>query len=286
MSVLEIRDEPGWRHLILNRPEKRNALSLELLDAIEAELLKADADDAVHAILISANGPDFSAGFDLMDQQVEAGHLDDPMHQYGPIWRGRQVMRLIPDLKKPVVVKVHGRCYAGGTELAFIADLVYATDTAEFAFPPVRDMGTPAVPMWLYHAGPQWAKRLLLTGDSVSGADAARIGLVLKALPEDQLDGEVEGVMKRLAKIDWQLLAVQKRVVNAGLEAMGMHSVHRVASLLDTLGLQSPTARDLAKAEPSELVARYVQRRDEVFGRGLTSVTEADTFDEEGRLVR
>lgn len=286
MSVLEVHDRPGWRELVLNRPEKRNALSLALLDALERELLRADADDAVHATLISANGPDFCAGFDLLDQGVEAGHRDDPMHQYGPIWRGRQVMRLIPDLKKPVIVKVHGRCYAGGTELAFIADLVYATDTAEFAFPPVRDMGTPAVPMWLFHAGPQWAKRLLLTGDSVSGADAATIGLVLKALPEDRIDDEVQGIMMRLAKIDWQLLAAQKRVVNVGLEAMGMHTVHRVAALLDTLGLQSPTARELSRTDPAELVAKYVARRDEVFGRGLASVGGPDPFDDAGRLVR
>lgn len=286
MAILDVIDEVGWRHLVLNRPEKRNALSLELLDALERELLAADSDDSVHAILISGNGRDFCAGFDLMDQEIEAGNAEDPMHQYKAVWRGRQVMRLIPDLKKPVVAKVHGRCYAGGTELAFICDLVYADETAEFAFPPTRDMGTPAVPMWLFHAGPQWAKRLLLTGDSIAGADAASIGLVLKALPEDELEREVLGIMRRLAKIDWQLLAAQKRVVNTGLETMGMHTVHRVASLLDTIGMQSPTAKRLMDVDPGDMVKNYIARRDEVFGNGLASVTGPDRFDESGRLTR
>ena len=75
--------------------------------------------------------------------------------------------------------------------------------------------------MWLYHIGPQWAKRLLFTGDCISGEDAARIGLALKALDSEDLDSEVEGFMNRLGHVDYELLAAQKRLINFGLQLMG-----------------------------------------------------------------
>ena len=77
-------------------------------------------------------------------------------------------------MHKPVIAQVHGTCIGIGTDLAWLCDMVIVADDARIGFPPVRDLGTPPGSMWLYHCGPQWAKRLLLTGDSVTGADAAR----------------------------------------------------------------------------------------------------------------
>ncbi|MCW2540696.1 MAG: paaF [Frankiales bacterium] len=285
MTDIETKKHDGWVEFALDRPQKRNALSQALMAELETCLLEADRDPDVHAMLISANGIDFSAGFDLHDIRVESVNEDDPAATVARITRGRRVMRLIPDLQKPVVAKVHGRCLAGGTELVFMCDIVYAADDARFGYPPVRDMGTPAVPMWLFHVGPQWAKRLLFTGDSITAADAAKIGLILKALPADELDAEVTGFMKRLTKIDWQLLAAQKRIVNTGLELAGMKELHKTAAMLDTMALQSPTAKKIRQTPSDELIPFYKSRREELFGDGSLSVDGPDGFDSEGRLV-
>ena len=104
------------------------------------------------------------------------------------------------DAHKPVIAQVHGHCLAGGTDLALLCDVVIATDDAVFGFPPARDLGVLPTQMWLYHVGPQWAKRLLLTGDTITGAEAAKIGLVLKAVPAPLLEAEVEGLVAEIAR--------------------------------------------------------------------------------------
>jgi enoyl-CoA hydratase len=293
MSDIEVIKEDGWRHFVLNRPQKRNALSMGLLMELRDNLEEADADDSVSSVLISANGPDFCAGYDLTDGRTEPGaeaessspgELDMTKVVSG-LERPRNVLRSLWNFRKAVVVKVHGRCLAGGTELAMFCDMIIADENAQFAFPAVRDIGTPAVPMWQYYAGPQWAKRLLYTGDSISGADAAKIGLILKALPADQLDAEAVGLTRRLAKVDWQLLANNKRIQNASLELMGMHTLHKISAMADGMGITSPTARMLSATPRSEYIQALKRRREEVFGPGLVNVSGPDPFDETARLV-
>jgi enoyl-CoA hydratase len=289
---IEIVKEDGWRRFILNRPNKRNALSLALLSELRDALTEADADDDVSAVLISANGPDFCAGYDVGGQAAEPNASDtatggdlDITKMIAGLEAPRNILRSLWNFRKPAVGLVHGRCLAGGTELAGFCDMVIATEDASFAFPPVRDMGTPAVPMWLYYAGPQWARRLMFTGDNISGADAAKIGLVLKALPPDQAEAEAVGLMRRLAKIDWQLLAGQKRIQNAALELMGMQTLHKIAAMTDAITMTSPTARRLANTPRDQYVAALKSRREEVFGLGSVRVEGPDPFDETGRLV-
>lgn len=151
---------------------------------------------------------------------------------------------------KPVIAQVHGNCLAGGTDLAFLCDIVIAADDANIGFPPVRDMGVDPNHMFLYHMGPQvgliqqftlvitvlfdilqWAKRLVLTGDTLSGKDAAQTGLVLKSVPAELLEQECEGLADRMALIDPDLLAGNKRIVNLGLEQMGARTLQRLVVL-------------------------------------------------------
>src|SRR5207237_7547307 len=112
---------------------------------------------------------------------------------------------------KPVIAQVHGHCLAGGTDLALLSDMIVAADDAVFGFPPARDLGALPNNMWLYNVGPQWAKRLTLTGDTITGAEAATIGLVLKSVPGDLLEAEVEGLLDRMAMIAADLLPAHKR---------------------------------------------------------------------------
>jgi enoyl-CoA hydratase len=142
-----------------------------------------------------------------------------------PCWR--------PDVHKPIIAKVHGNCLAGGTDLAFACDIVLAADDARIGFPAARANGMPLSNMWLYHLGPQWAKRLMFTGDCLSGSDAARCGLVLDAFPATELDGQANELLRRIACVDVELLSAHKRVVNVGLELMGAKTMQRMAAEID-----------------------------------------------------
>jgi enoyl-CoA hydratase len=275
--------------LIFNRPEKRNSMSAALINGMQAALLEADMDGEVHAVLISGNkeSPDFCTGYFVEGTATPGSETIE-----GDLLRmrlGQQKIQTIFDMHKPVIVQVHGRCIAGGTDVAFMSDIVIAAEDASFGFPAHRDLGHAPNDQWLYHCGPQWAKRLLLTGDSISGTDAAKIGLILKAVPIDQLEQECVGLMKRLAKIDPALLATHKRAVNLGLELMGARTFQRLAIELDARGHNAPTALEIKEQSRSKdghaFNAELRERRRDLFGTGLVRASEPDPYDEEGRLL-
>src|SRR3984885_10703379 len=206
----------------LNRPEKRNALSAKILRELHEALPEADEYNPVHSVVLRGAGPHFCAGADLSEYSSGRGpeyrgrqEIDDD------VWRLEQGQRMriaLFDMHKPVIAQVHGTCIGIGTELAWFCDIVLVADDARIGFPPVRDLGTPPGSMWLYHCGPQWAKRLLLTGDSLTGKDAAEIGLALKSVPAAELTAEVMRLAERMGMVDPHLLSANKRLVNLGLE--------------------------------------------------------------------
>jgi len=243
----------GYATITLNRPEKRNALSMGLQQELHTALWEADDDTEVHAVLIKGAGKDFCAGYDLTPIVGAASirpKLRNSQYRRGGLYEGDTIATVdddgwrlefsqrfrmaIFDMHKPVVAQIHGYCLAGATDIAFLCDMVIAADDALIGVPPTRDIGTPPNCMWVYHCGPQWAKRLLLTGDTISGKDAAHIGLVMKSVPPELLDAEVTGLMKRLGRIDSDLLSGNKRIINIGLELMGARTLQRLAAENDT----------------------------------------------------
>jgi len=235
--------------ITLNRPEKRNALSNDLLFELRDALLEADDRHDVNAVLLAGAGKDFCAGYDLAasydkwhdeqdgaeaDNQVRyrpsGGNFDDDCWS---MERFQSIPNLIYDLHKPVIAKIQGNCLAGGTDLALRCDMVVAAEDAKIGFPATRANGSPPAHMWTYHVGPQWAKRLLLTGDIILGRDAAKIGLVLDAVPAAELDQFAMDLVARVALVDPDLNATQKRIVNLVLEQMGMMTVQRLAIEMD-----------------------------------------------------
>jgi enoyl-CoA hydratase len=122
--------------------------------------------------------------------------------------------------------------------------------------------------MWLYMVGPQWAKRLLLTGDLIGGRDAATIGLVLKAVPGDQLVAEVEALADRLALIDADLLSANKRIVNIGLELMGARTLQRMAAEMDARGHLADSRSAFNRTVREQGLKEAVKQRDAPFGTG------------------
>src|ERR1700761_5101884 len=231
----------------LNRPEKRNALSGRLLRELNAALKEADEYHPVHSVVLRGAGPHFCAGADLSEYSSGRGEdyrgrqeIDDD------VWRLEQGQRLritLFDMHKPVIAQVHGTCIGIGTDLAWLCDMVIVADDARIGFPPTRDLGTPPGSMWLYHCGPQWAKRLLLTGDSLSGKDTVEIGLALKSYPSDQLEHEVMRLADRMGLVDPHLLSANKRIVNLGLELMGARTGMRIGAEIDARGHLAPKAR-------------------------------------------
>ena len=284
--------EQGRARITLNRPEKRNALSAELLQELHTALWDADDDREVHAVVVRGAGSCFSAGYDLTpparpdeppDETRRGGRsFDDDTWQ---LERSQRLRMVLFDMHKPVIAQVHGYCLAGGTDIALLCDMVIAAEDATFGFPPARDLGSLPNQMWIYQTGPQWAKRLLLTGDTITGAEAAEIGLVLKAVPADLLEAEVEGLLDRLAMIDTDLLAANKRIVNLGLELMGARTLQRLAAENDARGHLARSAREFVQTSREKGLKAALGARDEKFGDGRARVRGPEIRDEKGRLL-
>lgn len=275
--------EGGIARITLNRPEKRNAMSGLLLRELHDAFLEADDRRDVNVILLSANGKDFCAGYDLTDSyggsadsspeydpslyRSRAGTLDDDIWSLS---RNQDLLAIIGDLHKPVIAQVHGNCLAGGTDLAFQCDIVIAADDAKIGFPAARANGTPPCNLWFYHCGPQWTKRIMFTGDTLSGIDAARVGLVLESYPAERLADEVEQLVRRIAAVDAEILATHKRVVNMQMELAGSKVSQRFAveqdarAHLSTGPRRSQFRRDMAEHG----LKTALTNRDAPFGDG------------------
>lgn len=283
--------------ITLNRPEKLNALSNELQTELNRALWDADNDTNVRVVILKGAGRAFSAGYDLSPL---AGNRPAPADDtYTAVYRGgstfdddawqleraQRLRMAIFDMHKPVIAQVHGHCLAGGTDVAFLCDIVIAAEDANIGFPPARAMGALPNNMWIYNCGPQWAKRLFLTGDTVSGAEAAQIGLVLKAVPADMLEAEVEGLADRMAMIDAELLSANKRIVNLQLELMGARTIQRMAAENDARAHLAPSVREFGRIAREQGLKAALHWRDARFGDGRARVAGPETRDEAGRLT-
>lgn len=289
--------ERGRARITLNRPEKLNALSQQLQVELNEALWEADNDNNVHAVIIRGNGRAFSAGYDLTPmasrRPTPEGEHYTAVYRGGrsfddDAWQMERSQRLrmaIFDMHKPVIAQVHGYCLAGGTDVALLCDIIIAADDATIGFPPARAMGALPNNMWLYNCGPQWAKRLFLTGDTVTGAEAAKIGLVLKSVPSNMLEAEVEGLVDRMAMIDKELLSANKRIVNLGLELMGARTMQRIAVENDARAHLAPSVREFGRIAGEQGLKAALHWRDSKFGDGRARVEGPETRDADGRLV-
>jgi enoyl-CoA hydratase len=281
----------GRARITLNRPERRNALSAPLLTELVDALWEADDDRDVHCIILRANGPAFSAGYDLAPPRRDPDDEVDRRTGRGideDVWnleRTQRQLRTLWEMHKPSIAQISGHCLAGGTDLALYCDILIAADDANIGFPPLRNMGSPPNHLWLYNCGPQWTKRLLLTGDTISGKDAEKIGFVMKSVPPDLLEAEVEGLADRLAHVDTALLAANKRIVNLGLELMGAGTLQRLASENDARAHTAPAARQMLKDLGEKGIKTAISERDAPFGDGRARVEGPEICDAVGRLI-
>jgi len=290
-QYIDYQVEKGRARITLNRPEKRNALSIELVEELRDALWEADDDKSVHCVILKGAGRSFCAGYDLVarrdsiDDGVErrtGRGMDDDAWR---IERFQRSLRTLTEMHKPSIAQIHGHCYAGGTDLALYCDMLICADNASIGYSALRNMGAAPNQMWLYHCGPQWTKRLLLTGDTVSGSDAAKIGLVLKSVPEAYLEQEVEGLADRLSWIDPEMLSTNKRIINVGMELMGAQVLQRLAAENDARAHTTEAARNVFKQIATEGLQAALRDRDAPFGDSVARVEGPELRDENGRLL-
>lgn len=269
----------------LNAPDKRNALSGAMLKELHDALLEADDRLDVNVVILAGAGKDFCAGYDLVGVYSGRGDAGGGEVEYrkgiarfdDDSWaleRTQKLTDIIFDMHKPVIAKVQGNCLAGGTDLALSCDFVIVAEDAKIGFPATRANGCPPSHMWIYHIGPQWTKRLLMTGDKLSGADAVKIGLALDVVPAADLDAEAWALATRVAAVDAELLSAHKRIVNLALEQMGAKTLQRLAAENDARAhLSTGPRRTKFKADMAEHgLKEALKNRDAPFGDGFVRV--------------
>ena len=231
--------------ITLNRPERLNAINEHTGAELRAAVTRANADDAVHAIVLQGAGRAFCAGYDLKDY----AEGDTPWNQdmpWDPTIDFRMMKQNTDDFMslwrsyKPTIAKVHGYAVAGGSDIALCCDLVVMAEDARIGYPPARVWGCPTTAMWVYRLGAERAKRMLLTGDLVDGREAKALGLVLDAVPEAQLEERVLALARRMAGVPKSQLMMQKLMVNQAYENMGLATTQMFATLFDGITRHSP----------------------------------------------
>jgi len=279
--------------ITLNRPERGNGITFEMARELAECVERANLDPKVHVIALAGNGTGFCGGYDLvigaeqslrfapedrpwpvgspMDPEVQAanhtpGSTWDPTIDYAMMIRNVRGFMSLFESEKPVVCKVHGYCVAGGTDMALCSDLLVIEDKAKIGYPPARVWGSPTTALWAYRIGIEKAKRLLFTGDCLSGTEAVAWGLATEAAPADKLDERFEALLARIARMPVNQLILMKLLVNQTLMSQGLHATQLLGTVFD--GLTRHTREGYAFQQRAAEVGfrQAVRERDEPFG--------------------
>ena len=279
--------------ITLNRPARGNGITLDMPRELAASVEAANLDPEVHVIALSGNGTGFCGGYDLVvsaegkgspdlaESSVPAGSPLDPLvlmknHLPGETWdptvdyammsrNARGFMSLFHS-DKPVVCKVHGFCVAGGTDMALCSDLLVIADDAKIGYPPARVWGVPTTAVWVHRIGLEKAKRLLFTGDCLSGTEAVAWGLAIEAAPRAELDARFESLLGRIARMPVNQLIMMKLLVNQTLYAQGLHATQILGTVFDGITRHTAEGYAFARQAADEGFRAAVRGRDEPFG--------------------
>jgi enoyl-CoA hydratase len=296
VSVLEtIRYEVTGRiaRITLDRPERGNGLTPRLIAELVECVERADLDPAVRVLALAGAGGGFCGGYDLvasaeemlaggygserapagspLDPRVQAANHDpartwDPMVDYAAMSRNVRAFMSLFDASKPVLCKVHGFCVAGGTDLALCSDLLVIAADAKIGYPPARVWGSPTTALWAHRVGAQRAKRLLFTGDSLSGAEAAEWGLAIEAPAPEALDERTEILLERIALMPLNQLQMMKLLVNQTLYAQGLHASQVLGTVFDGIARHTTEGYGFQQLAAAAGFREAVRVRDEPFG--------------------
>ena len=256
--------------ITINRPEVLNAIDDEVPALLSEAVATANGDEDVHVIVLAGKGRAFCAGYDLAFYAQGAGGGQasqempwDPMKDFAFMSRNTDHFMSLWRCHKPVICKVQGHAVAGGSDIALCADMIIMAEDARIGYMPSRVWGCPSTAMWVYRLGPERAKRMLFTGDTVDGREAERLGLVLKAVPAEDLDAEVEALAERMSTVPVNQLMMHKMVINRAVEAMGLFDTQRLATLLDGVARHSPEGMAFKARAEAVGWKQAVQERDQ-----------------------
>jgi len=279
--------------ITLNRPERGNGITFDTPAELAECVERANLDPSVHVIALAGNGKGFCGGFDLvltaeqkvsndgetprwptgsvMDPRVQLANHDpestwDPMLDYAMMSRNVRGFMSLFSSDKPVICKVHGFCVAGGTDMALCSDLLVIEETASIGYPPARVWGVPTTALWAYRIGPEKAKRLLFTGDSLTGKQAVEWGLASEAVAADKLDQHFESLLERVARMPVNQLVMMKLLVNQTLLAQGLQSSQLLGTLFDGVARHTREGYAFQQRAAEAGFKQAVKERDEPFG--------------------
>jgi enoyl-CoA hydratase len=280
--------------ITLNRPERGNGLTRRLIDELAACVERADLDPDVHVILLAGNGKGFCGGYDLVDSAEGLGGGDadaaapppagspldpavmaanhdprgtwDPLVDHAMMSRNVKAFMSLFEATTPVVCKVHGFCVAGGTDLALCSDLLVIADDAKIGYPPARVWGSPTTSLWAARLGPQRAKRLLFTGDCLSGAEALEWGLAIEAPPAAELDARAEALVQRIARMPLNQLRMMKLLVNQQTVAQGLPATQLLGTVFDGIARHTAEGYAFQQQAATDGFRAAVIARDAPFG--------------------
>ena len=287
----EARDRVA--RITLNRPERGNGITAQLVAQLSECVERADLDPDVHVMLLSGSGPGFCGGYDLVesaegmgagatgdsgvpsgspiDPAVVARNHDpsgtwDPMVDYAMMSRNVRGFMSLFHAGKPVICRVHGFCVAGGTDMALCSDLLVIAQDAKIGYPPARVWGSPTTALWAHRVGVQRAKRLLFTGDSLTGAEALEWGLAVEAPPASQLEERTEILLERIARVPVNQLMMMKLLVNQTLYAQGLQATQVLGTVFDGITRHTPEGYAFQQRAAEAGFREAVRERDEPFG--------------------
>ena len=278
--------------ITLNRPERGNGITMDMPRELTACVERANLDPEVHVIALSGNGTGFCGGYDLVDsaqnmamenaQSVDLkgtpldpliqmkNHIPnsnwDPMIDYAMMSRNVKGFMSLFHSDKPVVCKVHGFCVAGGTDMALCSDLLVIADDAKIGYPPARVWGSPTTSIWVHRLGIEKAKRLLFTGDCLSGKEAQEWGLAIESAPAEILNERFEILLNRIALMPINQLVMMKLLLNQTIMAQGLHTTQILGTVFDGMTRHTQEGYDFQQRAASAGFKQAVRERDEPFG--------------------
>ncbi len=233
--------------ITLNRPERFNAINATMPDDIAAAFAHANNDDAVHVVVLTGAGRGFCGGYDLKEYAEKPGTNPgiqempwDPMIDYRFMSHCTQQFMSIWHCNKPVIGRIHGDAVAGGSDIALCCDIIFMNKEARIGYPPSRVWGCPTTAMWVYRLGAERAKRMLFTGDLVTGTEAEDMGLIYKAVPIEDLDDEIKRLVNRIKGVPKNQLMMMKMMVNQTYDNMGLANTQMIATIFDGITRHSP----------------------------------------------
>lgn len=284
--------------ITLNRPTRGNGITMDMPQELAWCMEQANINPGVHVIALSGNGSGFCGGYDLVESAQAEGNIGeinvdrpsgstldptvqmqnhmpgdvwDPMLDYAMMSRNVKGFMSLFHSEKPVVCKVHGYCVAGGTDMALCSDLLVIADDAKIGYPPARVWGCPTTSIWFHRLGLEKSKRLLFTGDCLTGKEAQEWGLAIESAPPEQLDERFEALVQRIAMMPVNQLIMMKLLLNQSVMQQGLHSTQILGTVFDGITRHTKEGYAFQQEAMAKGFMSAVKSRDEPFDDfGLT----------------